>query len=249
MSKRKLLALEYHGAETFNIYSQTDYRTLVMWLEDQKIRHYPIEDRASLRNIGDPHWEEAFHKYLDDLECLAPRNDPKSVLDWLLGLAAKLEYSDDPEKYQNATAENMKRNMQNAPRIVHANPLDNLNFESQEFKDGVKSVARLLKVTPHPDHLVTLQAVNEVIKENYSKQAINKHQSTKKQEGKPYALKESPLGFKTGDPVLDHAAKILRLLYIRDLRDLQTKINETIVGIQKITANPKTDTRLGKVGR
>jgi len=43
--------------------------------------------------------------------------------------------------------------------------------------------------------------------------------------------------------------QILRLLFIHDLRDLQTKINECIVSLQTVTANPKTDTALGKVGR
>ena len=38
-------------------------------------------------------------------------------------------------------------------------------------------------------------------------------------------------------------------MYIHDLRELQTKINECIVAVQTITANPKTDTKLGKVGR
>lgn len=51
-----------------------------------------------------------------------------------------------------------------------------------------------------------------------------------------------------GDPVLKHAAKILRMLYIQDLRNLQTKANEMIVKAQNVTANPKTDTKLGKVG-
>ncbi len=48
---------------------------------------------------------------------------------------------------------------------------------------------------------------------------------------------------------VSEAAKILRLLYINDLRKLQTQINEAIVSVQTVTANPKTDTRLGKVGR
>ena len=71
-----------------------------------------------------------------------------------------------------------------------------------------------------------------------------------------------------GDKDVDEVAAILRLLHIRDLRTLQTQvrniilitwicdyisdnfqINECIVAIQTITANPKTDTRLGKVGR
>ena len=50
------------------------------------------------------------------------------------------------------------------------------------------------------------------------------------------------------DPVLNDAAKVLRLLHVAELRDLQTKINEIIVAVQKLTANPKTDQRLGKVG-
>jgi hypothetical protein len=32
-------------------------------------------------------------------------------------------------------------------------------------------------------------------------------------------------------------------------RNLQNRINEAIVSVQAVTANPKTDTRLGKVGR
>lgn len=50
------------------------------------------------------------------------------------------------------------------------------------------------------------------------------------------------------DKSLDEAAKILRLLQIHHTRNVQTAINETIVRVQEITANPKTDTKLGKVG-
>ena len=51
------------------------------------------------------------------------------------------------------------------------------------------------------------------------------------------------------DYIMTDAAKVLRLLHLRDLRDLQTQINQAIVNVQAITANPKTDSRLGKVGR
>lgn len=68
-------------------------------------------------------------------------------------------------------------------------------------------------------------------------------------QGKPFPLQEADPGFDTGDYVLNHAAKVLRLLYIHDLRDLQTRINECIVAVQSVTANPKTDTKLGKVGK
>jgi RLL motif-containing protein 1 len=51
------------------------------------------------------------------------------------------------------------------------------------------------------------------------------------------------------DYITAEASKILRLLHIRDLRELQNRVNEAIVAVQSITANPKTDTKLGKVGR
>lgn len=59
---------------------------------------------------------------------------------------------------------------------------------------------------------------------------------------------ETDVGFNTGDKNVIEAGKILRLLFIQDLRRLQTDINECIVSVQKVTSNPKTDTKLGKVG-
>lgn len=62
-----------------------------------------------------------------------------------------------------------------------------------------------------------------------------------------YSIKDSDK-FIYPDPNLDEAAKILRLLQVHSTRNVQTTINETIVCVQQITANPKTDTKLGKVG-
>ncbi|KAL3153989.1 hypothetical protein ABBQ32_013544 [Trebouxia sp. C0010 RCD-2024] len=51
------------------------------------------------------------------------------------------------------------------------------------------------------------------------------------------------------DEKTDVAATILRMLYIKDLRGLQTLIDETLVNVQNYTANPKTDAALGRIGR
>lgn len=51
------------------------------------------------------------------------------------------------------------------------------------------------------------------------------------------------------DNGVNEAAKIIRLLQIHNLRELQTYINEAIVNVQRLSANPKTDQSLGKVGR
>ena len=50
------------------------------------------------------------------------------------------------------------------------------------------------------------------------------------------------------DSAVNEAAKIIRLLHVTELRELQTRINEAIVAVQTITANPKTDQSLGRVG-
>lgn len=61
-------------------------------------------------------------------------------------------------------------------------------------------------------------------------------------------LEKCDLGFDTGDKILDNAGRVLRLLRVHELRDLQTKINEIIVAVQNVTADPKVDDRLGKLG-
>ena len=41
----------------------------------------------------------------------------------------------------------------------------------------------------------------------------------------------------------------MRIFYLADLKALQLDINKILVEAQKFTANPKTNTALGKVGR
>jgi RLL motif-containing protein 1 len=95
---------------------------------------------------------------------------------------------------------------------------------------------------------VTLEACSLFICKRLNAAAIQNPNSVIVR-GKPYPIMETDLGLNLGDPVLNNAAKILSILYIHDLRDLQTQINEAIVSVQNLTANPKTDTKLGKVGR
>lgn len=41
---------------------ETEFRNFIVWLEDQKIRHYKIEDRGNLRNIPSSEWPKSFEK-------------------------------------------------------------------------------------------------------------------------------------------------------------------------------------------
>ena len=66
----------------------------------------------------------------------------------------------------------------------------------------------------------------------------------------PKALEEAiPIGFTSGDDVVDKATRVLRVLYAKDLRRLQNAIDDAIVKQQEITANPRTETARGKTRR
>lgn len=101
-----------------------------------------------------------------------------------------------------------------------------------------------LNVPHHPDHLVVLGAISRVIKDNLNKEALK----ISIPEGKPFPIFDGQ-GMNQKDADIETAARILRLLQVQSLREIQTVINETIVECQDlITSEPKTDTRLGKVG-
>jgi len=244
MFKRKLTALDY-PKPTEDFSDEPSFRKMIVWLEDQKIRHYKIEDRVELRNIDSPNWEAAGQKYLTDVGSPYAVSERLSLLDWLMGFAIGLEYGDNAEKYRKApTAAAAKKDGSTGT------VLDNVDFNSADFKAGIASLAKLLNIPPHPDHLVVLRAINILITERLTKEAIERSQRDTSSAGIPrIPLEKIDLGFETSDWMVQEAAKILRLLHINELRDLQNLANEAIVAVQTLTANPKTDSKLGKVGQ
>lgn len=87
-------------------------------------------------------------------------------------------------------------------------------------------MSTLAGVGPHPDPKFRLAALAKILKTN------------------PH-----PDPPKTEVNLIQQPADVLKLLFIQDLRDLQTKINEALVAVQTVTADPRTDTKLGRVGR
>lgn len=243
MFRRKLTALDYHNPNGFDCTDETQLRNCIVWLEDQKIRHYKIEERGNLRNILSSEWPKAYQKYLQDLNCPFEVQERQESVDWLLGLAVRYEYGDNVEKYRKVQPLSSNSTNNDKP----ADPLVNLDSNSPDFKAGVTALANILKIQRHDDYLVMLKAIRILIQDRLSPEAIAKASQNK--EGIPVSLDKHLLGFDTGDATLNEAAQILRLLHIEELRELQTKINEAIVAVQAIIADPKTDHRLGKVGR
>ena len=95
MLRKKLVCLEHPNPDTININDTKSFRNLIIWLEDQKIRHYPIEGRAELRKTSSPEWNKAFEKYKNDLDCPKELTSDADQLKWIVNQAIKLEYMDN----------------------------------------------------------------------------------------------------------------------------------------------------------
>ena len=118
--------------------------------------------------------------------------------------------------------------------------------ESQEFLEGVNKLSELLKIPPHPDPQVRLEACCKLLQSR-----VSMKKGSQIEKGVEIRLQDHDFGFTDPkmDPVLKEAGKILRLHHLTSLRKLQSEINNTIELVQSATANPKTDAKLGKVGR
>jgi RLL motif-containing protein 1 len=51
------------------------------------------------------------------------------------------------------------------------------------------------------------------------------------------------------DATVEKAVSVARLLHVNDLRRLQSDVDAFLVSMQEYTADPKTDSRIGRVGR
>ena len=256
---RKLKALDYHSSGNINIHDPQDLKLLVIWLEDQKIRHYKIENRAGLHNHTEERWKQTFKQYLSDLEC--PFNSDmqlQSVVDWLLGVAVRYDYGDIVKEHPDLRCGIVPSALQTVVQQTlsgHSNSTLDIDPSDETFCAGVQALAKIVQVTRHPDPSVLLEAVTIVIAEKLSTLALEAANSSNKagksgsKHVKQFSMTPKECGFDLGDPVLGEAAKVLRLLHIQELRNLQTHINEVIVAVQAMTANPKTDQSLGKVGK
>lgn len=139
--------------------------------------------------------------------------------------------------------------------------LSRIDVNSTPFVDGLRELSTLLDVPFYQDEpLITLRAIAILLRRlkrsppNGVMSSSNTAENGSKKKRLSSPSHESKLTepfSKTVkyEPAMNRAANVLRLLYINDLRQLQTSVNAMIVQVQSLTANPKTDTKLGKVGR
>lgn len=257
--ERRLAALGYpRGDHSFDVNDLQHLQALVAWLEDTKIRFLPVNDRQPLRDPS-PNWLSTFKEYLQKLGCPHKVKEPfegverLTILDWILSHAIGLAYRDNAESLSEQAQSFQDK----------SKPADTSDYSSPQFKEALAALANILQIPLHDDPDTLLNTIQKTVRAKFSEPSLaalgigNDNNNNNNNDSKLSATyrdtsisdEKFPLGFDTGEKQVNTVATILRLLYIRDLRELQTNINDLIVAVQAFTANPVTNTLLGKVGR
>ncbi len=249
-----LHALKYPEAEAFDAADPAKYRALVLWLEHTKIRHYTLEAREGLAAADTDAWATAFSSYLSDLGCPATWNGDSNalpVLKWLLNHATSLEFADAAAEHNAAAATAVAAAPAPADWTLPPVP-PYADAASPEVLATLRQVLESLRVSLDPGAGVTsdeLRCARGVVEA----QVLPCLAAARTAPGgvvSPAAVLEGlPLGFSTGDAGVDLAATVLRMLHIKDMRELQDQVDAAIVRLQEVTANPRTDAAAGRVGR
>lgn len=111
--QQALHALNFPNYAGIDVDNEEHYRTIVAWLEDQKIRLWQTTERAGLRNKSSEKWSAEYRKvhycfhekhilmsplqYLDELDCPYKDREDEHLLqlDWLLKHALALQYAEN----------------------------------------------------------------------------------------------------------------------------------------------------------
>ncbi|KAA0197997.1 Mitochondrial carnitine:acylcarnitine carrier [Fasciolopsis buskii] len=184
-------------------------------------------------------------KYLISLKCPFTEEDPVPLVDWLLGKALLLDFK--PEEGDNSPS---KAAPERQPPKADGNDIfANIDVNGEDFRDGVKKLAKVLSIPHHPDIVQMFKAACILINEKLSKGSIEKAiEDYGRVKIDVLKIPDVCLGFEVRDTYVQAAAVALRLLNVGEMRRLQNEANFAIVQVQRLTADPKTDEKLGQVG-
>ena len=227
------------------------FRELVSWVEDTKIRLYKVEEREALRDHGSATWSATFEAYLKALECPYGASNPRA-LNWLLNYALSLEYRDNATKLNDLKiADDEDPEPSSSDRGGRAFRDANAQGIAGLVADLAAGLALGQGQQGGEGVVATLERIEREVasrRGDFEDDEDDNEDGEGEETGNDLEA-SLPLGFTTGDPEVDSAALVLRSLFIQDLRRLQSTVDETVVRVQEYTANPKTDAKLGKVGR
>lgn len=232
---RKLEALGYPEIASASLGGQA-YCKIVLWLEEEKIRYYEKFDRKALRDFGKA-WFSYVQDYCKELSVPCEGLNEKNmavklnVLNNLTNLAIHDIYRDKVEAGELTLTAPAQAAGDDGEKQRLTNLAPSLNKLLECF--------RLPQLPQEPADTDTIAALRCI----HTRVCVPEQGS-----GTPFDLDKLPVGLQIDDPEVRRAAAVLRLLHGIELQQLQVNINQVINELQQLTANPKTDARLGRVG-
>ena len=192
--------------------------------------------------------DAAFSSYLETLGCPFSYSPDShlEILSWLVEQGVAREFEDCCDSFVQETTSNSATSMEISSQGNEANEelkLADLEREIQSI--GKQILLEKIEGESLPDYISRICVklrFTLLAKENTT---LAKTMTT----GSPISLSDFPLGFDTKDDLTNKIALILKMLYLFDFRELQNDLNALIVLGQEYTANPKTNSALGQVGR
>lgn len=260
-SRRLLTCLQYPFAADINFTSRGDIIILVCWLEDRKIRELEIDEREVLRKDSDQ-WDAAFGAYLMKLGCpftwsaVTDSDCSNDCISWLIANATSAEYEDasdaclEMEEFSSAEASDVF-SLQRSIACGNNNKaemdvVENSDNSSSSLTNAIDELGMMLNLARTDDDISYLSLIHKKIKFFLTDGSLHCLQ-TKGADG--ISLNEFPCPFECSDELIKRTSTILRMLYLSDFAELQSDLNSLIVLGQEYTANPKTNSALGAVGR
>jgi len=218
------------------VFDRSEFIKCTIWLEDRKIRELDISERDVLR-IDSPEYDSEISSYLNRVGCpiIYDPHHLEDAFTWLLSHAIAVEYEDCAEACNNL------ENSMDAGE-------DGFDTDIDDLGRAVENLGVMLKLQRKLDEDIPdyLCRINKAIRLFLSPCSALVSSACIEES---VSVLDFPLGFDVGDELLNQMCVVLRMLHLWDFRELQTDLNSLIALGQEYTANPKTNTALGKVGR
>lgn len=213
--------------------SPSAFQKAVNWLEDTHIRSQPPASRAPLRSLR--RFPAALAPYIATLlpgKSLTYPRDATEILRALVRRALDDAFADDSHRLCEPVDPWRGRALATIPGIA----------KDKAVGDAVARLGRIVG--------------DEGMDERSGAGVVDVMDATADvvcggdgEGGGKVVLDELALGFCTGDDGVDRVSRMLRLLFVRDLRELQDRVNDAVARMQEVTGDARTDSRLGRVGR
>lgn len=250
-----LRALGYRRAAEFSIDDPGKVAHLVSFLENRKVRQWPIEARGVLSTPGDA-WLAGFNKYLADAECPIVAAGPITAdqvplcVSWLLKHAIAVEYEDQAVSFNERSATLLEEKEKPAAAAAAAGGAgsDAMSTSPPETPvvtgagaaagAGAGAGAAAASSGGGGGAGAGAGASGEQgggptkVARKGPRGAAGAARPTPRA-ARPSDIDDFVLGFDTGDATVNKAAKVLRMLYVRHLRSVQDRMNAIIIAAQE----------------